>query len=253
MSELPEQEEHRGVSAAHTTATSAKESRKAYLHRRRIRAYKVLLPLLIVIGFLAWGYTTNYIPSESMLPTLKPGDHIITLKSWLAYPGGRAPKRGDIIVFALPTPLPRLDEISDQEERRRIMAEFQEKVHIPPGSLRRVKGDVLIKRVVGLPGETIQVNGKEILIDGTKLDQTYFGSQGEVDPEIQFNFAHLAPLKLKEDEVFVLGDNIENSEDGRYWGPLKRTSIIGRYVGVLWNDGGKKAADGAAASEPASP
>src|SRR6266545_6648673 len=119
------------------TATTAADKRTV-LHRRRLRAYKVLLPILIVVAFLAWGFTANYIPSPSMLPTLRPGDHIITMKSWLAFPGGRAPARGDIIVFALPSKFPDFEEMGSMEERRRISADLQEGIHVPPGSLRRV-------------------------------------------------------------------------------------------------------------------
>lgn len=210
--------------------------------QKRIDRYKFLLPVLIFIAFLAWGFTTNYIPSESMLPTLKPGDHIVTIRSWLAYPGGRIPSRGDIVVFALPSNLPSFDEIGPLNEKIRISEESQNQLEIPPGSLRRVKGDILIKRVAGLPGETIQIKGRDIYINGKKLEQHYFGVVGKPDPFAYYSFAVDEPLTLKEDEIFVLGDNISNSEDGRFWGPLKRRNVVGKFMGVLWNDGGQAAA-----------
>src|SRR5213596_3627024 len=63
------------------------------------RQLKILFAILLVVIFLVYGFTTHLIPSLSMEPTLKPGDHILTMRSWLAYPGGRLPARGDIIVF----------------------------------------------------------------------------------------------------------------------------------------------------------
>jgi signal peptidase I len=187
-----------------------------------------------------------------MLPTLKPGDHIVTMRSWLAYPGGRAPARGDIVVFALPAQLPEM-EGENENEMRRIIGDLQERIHIPPGSLKHINADILIKRVVGLPGETVLIKGKDVYINGSKLANSHFGAQGVAGPLQQYPFACYSPLKLSSDEVFVLGDNIENSEDGRYWGPLKRRNILGKFLRVLWNDGGKlseKGADAAAAGSP---
>jgi signal peptidase I len=241
MSSLPSrvdpEPDHREETAPETVADPAQQR-----HYKRIGRYKYLLPVLIFVGFITWGFTTNYIPSESMLPSLKPGDHVVTMRTWLAYPFGRAPQRGDVVVFALPLNLPSLDEIGSLEERRRLVAERQEALHIPPGSLRHINGDILIKRVVGLPGETVLIKGRDIFINGRKLSGQQFGAVGKPDPVFYYNFASDEPLTLKQDEIFVLGDNISNSEDGRMWGPLKRRNILGRLVRVLWNDGGQKAA-----------
>jgi signal peptidase I len=219
-------------------------------HARRLKRYRYLLPVLIFVAFLVWGFTSNYIPSESMLPTLKPGDHVLTMRSWLAYPGGRVPARGDIIVFAIPE-LPELDDYGETEAKRTLSERRQKQVVIPPGSLRHVKGDILIKRVVGLPGETVQIKGSDIYINGKKLEQRHFG--GDPDPFAWFNFAVDEPLTLKNDQIFVLGDNIANSEDSRTWGPLDLRNVIGKFAGVLWNDGSGKEANASKLQAAAKP
>lgn len=239
MSAIPKHSEEPQLEPEEMQASAeiAQPDQKALLHEKRIRRYRYLLPVLILIAFFTWSFTTNLIPSESMLPTLKPGDHILTMRSWIAYIGGRAPSRGDIVVFAFPSNLPDLDNIGPDDEKRRISETQQEQLNIPAGSLRHVKGDILIKRVVGLPGETIQLKGHDVFINGKKLPHSYFANLGTPDPVVYYNFAVEEPLKLKDDEVFVLGDNFANSEDGRFWGPLKRRNIVGRFVRVLWNDG----------------
>lgn len=238
MSALPNRIEIADEPIAEEPEVTAVDDKKAR-NARRINRYKYLLPVLIIVGFIAWSFTTNYIPSESMLPTLKPGDHILTMRSWLAFPGGRPPARGDIVVFALPSDLAKLDAAGTTEEKRKISEQSQQNLKIPAGSLRHVNGDVLIKRVIGLPGETVQVQDHDVCINGKKLEKRYFAPDGKLEPFAYYPFAVEEPLKIADDEVFVLGDNFSNSEDGRFWGPLKRRNILGKLVSVLWNDGGK--------------
>lgn len=210
------------------------ETRKREKERRRLLRLKIMFPFLLVLVFLVYGFTTNYIPSESMLPTLKPGDHTLTMRAWLAYFGGRMPARGDIIVFRLP---------KEQREENDPGAEKETDGADSSGGRRSIgvfktpPGEILIKRVVGLPGETVQVQGSAVFINGKKIPKDYLTES--VDPDLlgNFNFAEDQPLKLGPDELFVLGDNPNNSEDGRFWGPLKRSNILGKFVGVLFHEG----------------
>lgn len=81
-----------------------------------------------------------------------------------------------------------------------------------------------IKRIIGLPGETIKISEGVVFVDGEKIDENYVnsGTTGE------------AIFKLGEDELLVLGDNRNSSADSRSFGPIKRSSIRGKAWLVYW-------------------
>jgi signal peptidase I len=89
-----------------------------------------------------------------------------------------------------------------------------------------------IKRVVGLPGETIQIKDGKISINGTELREEYLtnGQQTVVDSKAELKYE----ITLEEDQFFVLGDNRTHSSDSREWGPLDKQFIIGRSALVLY-------------------
>jgi len=184
--------------------------------RRRLLRLRILLPFVVLAASLAWTFTTNYIPSESMAPTLRPGDHILTLRAWLAYPGGRIPKRGDIITFLPPAE-----------------ALLQDGPPTEPALPRR---EVWIKRVVGLPGETIWIGAGRVFVNGSPLPREFYAGYPNV-AFWRFPYASATPLRLKGDELFVIGDNPDDSEDSRSWGPLTRSRVVGRFVRVLFREG----------------
>ncbi len=101
-----------------------------------------------------------------------------------------------------------------------------------PGEIRR--GDIVvhiypkdqtkkyIKRIIGLPGETIEFRGGRVMISGEYLEEPY------IDPELSRNVYDRAPEKIGLDEYYVLGDNRDNSSDSRSWGTVPRAMIVGR-------------------------
>jgi len=184
--------------------------------RKRLLRLRILLPVLVALAFLAWGFTTNYIPSHSMEPTLRPGDHILSMRAWLAYPGGRLPGRGDIITFIPP------DEAIEQEG--------------PPPPKALVRPEVWIKRVIGLPGEVVFIVGGRVFINGSPLPRQFYAGRPNLY-QYRYPYASFAPLTLGKDELFVLGDNPEDSDDSRSWGPLPRNRVVGKFVAVLFNEG----------------
>lgn len=140
-----------------------------------------------------------------MLPTLHIGDRIIVNK--LAY-DLHAVHRGDIVVFRRP-PL---------EEQN-----FAD----------------LVKRVVGLPGETISASGGHIYINGRLLSEPWLpkGPQSYTgplpgDPHPQFNMP--GPVKIPAGDYYVMGDNRVDSEDSRYFGPISKSLIVGQAFVVVW-------------------
>jgi signal peptidase I len=173
-----------------------------------------------------------------MEPNLKVGDRVLTARAWIAYPGGKMPLRGDIIVFRMPLPpeTPEEEKSASSGENgdsgdKGFAAQIRAKLID-----RQKKGDLLIKRVIGLPGETVVVKDNRVYINGRSLQEDY-----KIVPS-PTNFAEFAteekPLKVPEGELFMLGDNRATSDDGRFWGTLRREEIVGKFIRVLYNDGG---------------
>jgi len=162
----------------------------------------VVIKLLLVQVF--------WIPSESMYDTLEVGDRVAVNK--LAYRLGSV-GRGNVVVFDLE---PRAAE-SLPSAAVRTVAEAV--------GLRTPQSD-LIKRVIALPGESIEVRDNTVFIDGVALVEPYAiwdGANPAFGPEV-----------IPEGTVFVMGDNRSHSRDSRIFGPIPQDRIIGRAFVVLW-------------------
>lgn len=164
--------------------------------KKKIRNAVVELILYAAIIILCVCVVPKYVlqrtivDGTSMMDTLQDGDNLLVEKVTYRISD---PKRFDVIVF------------------------------YPHG---RQSSDYYIKRVIGLPGETIQIKGNVIYINGKPIKENY----GK-DPMTESGIAQ-EPLKLEKDEFFVLGDNRAISDDSRYpdVGPVKRKNIAGRAV-----------------------
>jgi signal peptidase I len=118
-----------------------------------------------------------------------------------------------------------------------------------------VRGDILvfkfpedperdfIKRVIGLPGETLEMRNKKIYIDGKPLDEPYVhflfppdaeGATGGSDDDVR---RHYGPVTVPADHYFMMGDNRDNSQDSRYWGFLPRNYVKGKALFVYFSFG----------------
>lgn len=140
------------------------------------------------------------VPSESMLPTLQPGERLIVEK--LAYRFSE-PKRGDILVFKPPFPLP-----GDN----------------PVMSFLGLD-ELYVKRLIGLPGETVEVKGGQVLINGEPLDETY------IKEKPQYTYG---PVTVPAGKLLMLGDNRNSSYDGHEWGFVDESAVRGRGVFRFW-------------------
>lgn len=154
-----------------------------------------------------------WIPSESMVPTIEVNDRVMVNK--LAYRLGE-PERGDVVVFRDPAE-PDIEESIPEAVIRSVL----EAVGV------RTRGrDDLIKRVIGLPGESVEVKDNRVLIDGVPLDESYLDNGVEMPDE--------GPFQVGEHEVFLMGDNREFSFDSRRFGPISLEDVIGRAFVVIW-------------------
>jgi signal peptidase I len=171
-----------------------------------------ILLALVIRTLIVQAFT---IPSGSMMDTLLVGDYILVNKFLYGpelpvtdtrLPGLREPHRGDIIVFKYP-----------QDEKRDF-----------------------IKRIVATPGETVQVRGDQVFVNGKPLVEPYVrpteGSLGNRGQPSYCGYAYgCEPTVVPADSYFVMGDNRNNSQDSRYWGFVKRDKIKGKAFLVYWS------------------
>ncbi len=161
-----------------------------------------ILVALVVKTFLFQAF---YIPSPSMSPTLVQNDRVLVNK--LAYHFHDV-HRGDVVVFERPPTEP-TEDIKD-----------------------------LIKRVIGLPGDRISIMGDRVSINGRQVTETYVHGLpttyascglGKVD-----GIDTKSGLLVPKGTVFVMGDNRTDSHDGRCFGPIKKSLIVGRAFMIIW-------------------
>ncbi len=153
-----------------------------------------LVVALVIRSFLLAAF---YIPSPSMLPTLQKNDRVLVNK--LSYRLHDV-HRGDVVVFERP----------------------------PNEADQRIKD--LIKRVIGLPGETIEARNGRVVIDGRYLEEPYLRLEESGCPGTE----NLPPTVIPADHVFVLGDNRCDSSDSRVFGPIPEDLIVGRAFVRVW-------------------
>lgn len=176
------------------------------------------LPVLIVVAFaLALLLKTFliqafYIPSGSMEPTLMPGDRVLVMKAF------DTPERGDIIVFEDPNP--------GREPDRSVVGGFLHWLSEGLGFARPADED-FIKRVIGLPGETVEIRDGKLYVDGARIREPYL--TGPPDKR------DYGPTTVPEGTLFVLGDNRRNSNDSRYGlGFIPRDKVVGEAFVIIW-------------------
>jgi signal peptidase I len=167
---------------------------------------------ILVKGFLIQAF---FIPSRSMEPTLDVGDRVVVNR--LAYRLGD-PAHGQVVVFLRPTATEQAPPSGPLSWFRRAVA--QGLGGTPPGS------EDLIKRVVGLPGDTIEGRNGHLLRNGRRVDEPYLRDNAFT--------SDFKPVRVKPDHLWVMGDNREDSADSRVFGQIHRSSLVGRAVLTVW-------------------
>jgi signal peptidase I len=212
---------------AESVATMSQVTRKSVF---REYAEAIVVAMLLAFAIRVFVVQAFKIPSGSMIPTLLIGDHILVSKlsygiQWpsdckfqMAFPPINCyasyaliefgkPQRGDIIVFRFPE-----DEEKD-----------------------------FIKRIVGTPGDTVQIKSKLVLVNGRPLDDKAFTQRidpgvidGTINPRDNFG-----PVTVPEGSYFVMGDNRDQSLDSRFWGFVREEKIRGKAFRIYWSWSGQ--------------
>ena len=133
------------------------------------------------------------VPTRSMVPTIGAGDRLIGLR--IPYYISD-PERGDIVIFKTPDP--------------------------------EHKGELYIKRVIGLPGETVVIRAGQVIIETGDGEVIYLDEPYISEPANAEEAKNNQVINLGEDEYFMMGDNRNNSSDSRTWGPVTRDRILAR-------------------------
>ena len=156
----------------------------------------------------------NPIPSASMHPNLLEGDVVFVNR----------------LAFDLKVPLTDVVVAHTGDPRRGDVVTF----FSPQDGMR------LIKRVIGLPGQTVELRNKKVYIDGKPIDEPYVhflippstAFQEITSSDVRENYG---PVTVPPEQYFVMGDNRDNSEDSRYWGFLPRNNVKGKALIIYWS------------------
>lgn len=187
---------------------------------RTLAEIPVLLIVAAVIAFLVKSFLAQayYIPSGSMLPQLQIDDRVVVSK--LAYKT-HDPRRGDIIVFDDPRTGNQTTEATERTGASKWVRKIGEGVGVIQPST-----DEFIKRVIGLPGDTVEAHDGDVYINGQKLVEPYL-------PE-GVTTSDFSPQKIDPGRLWVMGDNRSGSADSRVFGQIRSSTIVGRAVVKVW-------------------
>jgi len=196
--------------AAWDEGTPKKRNKLGFFGELPILIITALVLALLIKGFLFQAF---YIPSGSMEPTLHPGDRVLVNK--IPYYFGD-PQRGDIIVFENPDPSADTD--------RGIIGGFVHWVASGLGVSTNPEED-FIKRVIGVPGDSIRCEGAKVYVNGERIAEPYLDQRTSCEPVKE------VPTGM----LFVMGDNRRASNDSRFGlGPVPIDRVVGKAFVKIW-------------------
>lgn len=146
-----------------------------------------ILAVLTALLISSFIISHTRVPTESMKNTIYPGDHLIVNRIPYYY---RNPKQGEIAVFTY-------------------------------------QGDYLIKRIIGVPGDIIDIVNNKVYVNGVPIDESYYLDQ-TINTYLYSGSVVAFPYQVPEDYYFMMGDNRVNSKDSRVFGPIPRKDIIAK-------------------------
>jgi signal peptidase I len=176
----------------------------------------ILTALILALIIKAFLFQAFFIPSGSMEPTLMPGDRVLVNKVPFYF---HDPHRGEIIVFENPDPSADAD--------RGVVGGFVHWLAQGLGFSTNPDED-FIKRVIGLPGDTVQAKDGYVYVNGQKLDEPYLTQKTR----------DFDPVKVPPDSLFVMGDNRRASNDSRFGlGFVPIGKVVGKAFVKIWPPG----------------
>jgi signal peptidase I len=210
--------QHRAPSSKPPVKPAPARPAAAAWRKSIVREYfeSIVIAVILALFIRTFVVQAFKIPTGSMENNLLIGDHLLVNKFVFGPALGpwerallpeRPIRRGDVIVFKY------------------------------PGNRERD----FIKRVIGLPGETLEVRNKRVLIDGRPLDEPYVRflepPQASAYAEVTSSDVRerYGPIAIPPGKYFMMGDNRDNSEDSRYWGLLPREDVKGKAVMIYWS------------------
>jgi len=173
----------------------------------------IVIAVILALFVRTFVFQAFKIPTGSMEPNLLVGDHLLVNKfvfgptAFDAERGllpMRAIRRGDVVVFKFP----------EEPERD------------------------FIKRVIGLPGETLEVRGRQVYINGAAIAEPYAHfllPEAPAGDDMSDPRVHYGPVTVPEAQYFAMGDNRDNSQDSRFWGFLPADYVKGRALVIYWS------------------
>jgi signal peptidase I len=171
---------------------------RSHIIREIIETIVLTLLIFFAVHFSVQPFRVN---GPSMQPNLHTNN--LVLVNLLAYDFG-SPQRGDVIVFHPPIST---DDRASSEP-----------------------GEYYVKRIIAVPGDTIKLTTTAVYVDGKKLNEPYIDTlQGDIE-----NPSVVPTITLHKDQYWVMGDNRDNSQDSRFFGPITRSAIIGKAEVVIW-------------------
>ena len=178
----------------------------SWLRRRPLVQLVATLVLALIVAYGLQRFVVGIfrVPSTSMASTLKPGDRLLAARFWYSI---ERPSRGDIVVLH---PNGKGDSLFYGDS---------------------VSPRVFVKRVIGLPGESIEArHGRVFVCTGPGAS----GCSPLSEPYVTGTTQTFGPINVPANRYFVMGDNRGDSEDSRIWGPIRRSQMLGRAFGLIW-------------------
>lgn len=160
----------------------------------------IVISLSIFLVVYLFFMQPHQVNGQSMVPSFQNGEYVLTDKISYRF---RNPERGEVVVFHAP-----------------------EAAHCPKGT-----GCDFIKRVIALPGETVEVKDNHFYINGQALDEDYIPDDFQTQAG---DFTRNRVVTIGPDEYLLIGDNRPYSSDGRAWGPVPKSQIVGRAFFRYW-------------------
>jgi signal peptidase I len=188
-------------------------------HEKHQRSFLVELPglllaaLLVAVVIKTFLIQPFYIPSRSMVPELLVNDRVMVSKASLWF---GEPEPGEIVVFRNPS-TPQAEESIPERVVRAVLEAL---------GIRTDGAEDLIKRVVAVGGQTVEIHDNQVVVDGEPLVEDYL-------PEGVF-MSDMAPKFIPEGQLWMMGDNRNESSDSRVFGPIDQETVVGEAVVRIW-------------------